>query len=404
MTTYSLQSFPYNQLTLGNPYALQGGGSYFTKLTANNKAIYIQFPLCMTKNGVVETKRNTYIDLMFERVEDSDLVNWIEQVEQKCQDLIDVKKQLWFSNEITREDLESMMSPISRNYKSGKKILIRVNLHMDKKTNQSVCRLYDENQNIKTLAELTNDVSIIPLLCLEGIKFTSRSFEIELSATQILFTTPPTFLATNPTTHNAQTNSPEPFLLIKKDHPSTIQNTPTPIQPQSLEKPELSTVVMNTNIQPIIKNETKEQNKEEIKNETQINTLEQKLKREIKKENTKDEQPQQSQSQPQPQPSVKKQVKEMEEVTLDDLMNNKEKDDEPIHLKNKKEVYYGIYKMALKKAKRMRRLAIQAYLEAKEIKSKYMIDDLDESDTDTDNEQYNHSDDEEDDTYSEEDT
>jgi hypothetical protein len=69
----------------------------------------------------------------------------------------------------------------------------------------------------------------------------------------------------------------------------------------------------------------------------------------------------------------------LEEVTL-------EIDDniESITLKNPNEVYYEIYRAARVKAKHMRQVAVEAHLEAKEIKSKYMLSDIDDSDDDFD--------------------
>ena len=49
-----------------------------------------------------------------------------------------------------------------------------------------------------------------------------------------------------------------------------------------------------------------------------------------------------------------------------------------ISLKNPNEVYYEIYKAARIKAKQLRKVAMEAYLEAKEIKSKYMLTEFDD--------------------------
>jgi hypothetical protein len=53
-----------------------------------------------------------------------------------------------------------------------------------------------------------------------------------------------------------------------------------------------------------------------------------------------------------------------------------------INLKNPNEVYYEIYKVAREKAKQLRKVAMEAFLEAKEIKSKYMLSDFDDSSSD----------------------
>ena len=54
---------------------------------------------------------------------------------------------------------------------------------------------------------------------------------------------------------------------------------------------------------------------------------------------------------------------------------------ETITLKKPNQVYYEIYKKAREKAKEAKKHAILAYLEMKNIKKTYMLDDIDESDS-----------------------
>ena len=65
------------------------------------------------------------------------------------------------------------------------------------------------------------------------------------------------------------------------------------------------------------------------------------------------------------------------EVSLDDLSNHS---DDILELKKPNQVYYKIYKAAREKALKMRQSAIEAFLEAKQIKTKYMLHNLDDSD------------------------
>ena len=55
-----------------------------------------------------------------------------------------------------------------------------------------------------------------------------------------------------------------------------------------------------------------------------------------------------------------------------------------MHLKLKKptEVYYNMYRIAKQKAKELKKNAIAAYLEAKQIKSSHMLEDSDSDDSD----------------------
>ena len=64
------------------------------------------------------------------------------------------------------------------------------------------------------------------------------------------------------------------------------------------------------------------------------------------------------------------------EVNLDEL--------DSITLKNPNEVYFELYREARNKAKQAKRSAIIAYLEAKNIKKTYMLDNLNDSDSEFD--------------------
>jgi len=55
---------------------------------------------------------------------------------------------------------------------------------------------------------------------------------------------------------------------------------------------------------------------------------------------------------------------------------------EPMKLKKPNEFYYEIYKKAKEKAKLAKKEMMIAYLEAKNIKKTYMLDDLEDSDSD----------------------
>jgi hypothetical protein len=55
---------------------------------------------------------------------------------------------------------------------------------------------------------------------------------------------------------------------------------------------------------------------------------------------------------------------------------------ETITLKQRDDVYYEMYREARRKAKIAKDLALSAFLEAKQIKNKYMLDDISDSDED----------------------
>ena len=75
-------------------------------------------------------------------------------------------------------------------------------------------------------------------------------------------------------------------------------------------------------------------------------------------------------------------------------INTNSEDLETIHLKKPNQVYYEIYKEARKKAKQAKKDAIVAFLEAKNIKKTYMLEDLEDSEDSQDSDMDNISDEE----------
>ena len=56
--------FDFSKITISQPVAVQGG-AYFTKIKYDNKPLYIQTIKCITKQGLNETSKKAYIDLMY---------------------------------------------------------------------------------------------------------------------------------------------------------------------------------------------------------------------------------------------------------------------------------------------------------------------------------------------------
>lgn len=82
-----------------------------------------------------------------------------------------------------------------------------------------------------------------------------------------------------------------------------------------------------------------------------------------------------------------KEKEEIIEVSLDDLeiINN----NEIIELNKPNDIYYKKYKEARKKALEIRNKSIEAFLEAKQIKTKYMLQNLDDSDSSNNSDDFN---------------
>ncbi len=336
--------FNFKTISLGDPQPLNGhAGFYFTQLSVGNenKALCLQLPECVTKQGIVNIKNGKYLDLMFERGSNDELMRWVEQLEYTCQDIIDSKKDLWFQSELTRDDIETMMTQIARLYQSGKYMLMRV--FMD--TPNSKCIAYDENEIGFDLELLEANKPIIPLIVIEGVKFSTRSFEISLKLVQVMVMGKMEKKSTclikkkqqDLGDYSLEENSVVSVPAVVEHVPVQVPTqAPMPVQvPMPAPMPVLEKAVPEPVLaQPVL---------------AKPNTV-------------------------LAQPAIKK--NEIEEVTID----YDEVEDDSIFLKKPDEVYYELYKKAREKAKQCRIAAIEAYLEAKQIKTKYMLFDEDDSD------------------------
>ncbi len=98
--------YDFTKLYLGPPSTLSGG-AYFTRLLyGSNKPLYIQTPKSLCKQGFVKSGKKIYIDLMFDN-NDTIFINWVENLEAKCQELIFSKSSSWFETKLEKDDIES---------------------------------------------------------------------------------------------------------------------------------------------------------------------------------------------------------------------------------------------------------------------------------------------------------
>lgn len=400
---YIDKDFDFNGLSLAHPNGLQGG-SYFTKLSVNNESLYLQTKRCKTKQGVVKTVKKTYCDLMFDK-NDSEVVDWFENLEERLIELIYEKRNLWFHNELDREDISSSFSSPIRTYKSGKFFLVRVHLSHANILSSGEFNCYDEQgQSVDPNTLNDQDLKVIPLIEIQGVKFSSRNFSVEISLKQmmVLKKEEDTFnkclitIPTNPIVEKEDINNDidsldssdtkEENIENKGDvvvEAATINKTETNNKlvsndnenikieltelssndSSSINSSENDTVEEVTNVtDTILEDKSNDTNKKLDKSSDEIQTKDLSLEKEDIESND-DNKP--------------KGLEEFE-VSLETL---DVKDSDVVKLRQPNEVYMEIWREARKRAKQARKAAIEAYLEAKNIKSTYMINELDNSDS-----------------------
>ena len=360
------ENFDFSKLSLAHPTGVQGG-AYFTKIENNKKPLYIQTVKGQTKQGFVKTGKKYYCDLMFDKNAET-LVNWFENLEERCRKLIFEKRDAWFQNSLDENDIEAAFNSIIRIYKSGKYYLVRTGVKNDSQGLPAV-KIYNENEVQLTHEDIKEDTNIISILEIQGIKFTSRNFQIEMELKQIMV------LSSEPVFNSC---------LIKKD--KKISN--------EIVKP-LEPIINNIVLENVVSNDSLEEIKEfspeiehEVKNEViekveEVQKVAEELPKLIKEQNIKEDEPQEITLEfEELEENIEENKDGLKELGATDL--NLDANLEAIQLKKPNQVYYELYKEARKKAKLAKKNAIIAYLEAKNIKKTYLIENLDDSDSEFD--------------------
>ena len=187
MTIYKVgESLDTTNFKLSHPVP-NPGGTYFSKLTINNNddQFYLQTPKCKTKQGIIKTGKKKYTDLLFSEL-NSDFVEMITKVEEKIQEMIFKKHEIWFANtDLEMEDIQnSFISPV-KVYK-GKNYLMRANLNSLRNNIDNIVPIFNEKEVAKDLEDITTDSDIITILEILGIKFSQRYFQLEINIKQIM--------------------------------------------------------------------------------------------------------------------------------------------------------------------------------------------------------------------------
>ena len=405
------KDFVFSNISLGQPTTIQGG-AYFTKILYKDKPFFIETPKSLSKQGFVKNGKKMFCDLMFDNTNE-EFINWVENLETKCQQLIHEKGDEWFQNKLEMNDIETAFTSALRIYKSGKYYLMRVNVKMNYNTNIPLVKIYNESEVPLNIDDIKSDTNIISIIEIQGIKFTSRNFQIELEMKQaMVLNTYEMFESclikrnstAKPVVETKITHLEENRVIYKSNMEDPV------IVYRNMDEKMDDHVTLSTNIvsdssleefTPTIENASLEENKpseiifQDSKKDGDDNTN---IKEEVVHLTLKDEIPLEEETKKIESPETNVYLKIEEKETPDQnqihctIENDelKEMNDinldidtlEPMKLKKPNEFYYEIYKKAKEKAKQAKKDMLVAYLEAKNIKKTYMLEDLEDSDSD----------------------
>jgi hypothetical protein len=373
--------FDFNIIKLSKPIAVSSG-QFMLKFTVGEIPLYINPPKCALKLCQKGGKR-TYCDFIFSQENDS-FIWWIENLEKLSQEKIYENRAQWFESDLEKEDIENYFTSTLKIYKSGKNYILRTLLPSLQQQQKEKFKIYDENENEIQFDSITENMQIMCVLEVQGIRCSASSFQIDMLVKQMMVLQPVNIFDK---------------CILKKTQQNEMQHN----EMQQNETQQNETQHNETQHNETQQNETQHnetQQNETQQNETQQNddlSLLENLKKEekldipektmiiIKNEEEKSEKKINLEEMEESPTNIINEVKkipssqdELYEVDFD-INDIDEKD--AITIKQRKEMYVEMYVEARRKAKIARDLALSAYLEARRIKNTYMLEDiLDESD------------------------
>ena len=369
------EKFDFTKLVLSSPININGG-NHFIKYNYDGCPLYIKLPLCSIKQGIVSTSKRIFCDLMFTN-ENTEFIEYIENLEQYSQKYIFNNRQKWFETELEENDIENSFNSCMKIYKSGKYYCLRVSV--PRILGKSNLKIYDENEQLVEIENIKEDDKVICALEVQGIKCSARSFQIEMEVKQMVLI--------------KQKNIFEKCVLLKKEQRQILQNQESVIEKESKD---LSTEHINEIIVDDIEEENQVDLDNKVEEENQVD-----LDNKVEEENQTDlDNKVEEENQVDLDNKVEEENQESEptEINIEEIISSQEIKEcqEPheceipleqfnsdiLSLKKKNDVYYEMYRKALSKAKMAKEMALNSFLEAKNIKNTYMLDDIDDSDLD----------------------
>ena len=375
-------SFDFSKLSLGHPNGIQGG-AYFTKLLYNSSPLYIQTTKSLTRQGFIKSGKKYYCDLMFDNNSEI-LIRWFENLEETCQSLIFEKSESWFQNSLEKNDVESAFNSVIRIYKSGKYYLLRTNVKNNINNEPSI-KIYSENELPLTVNDVTPETNLISILEIQGIKFTSRNFQIEIELKQSMV------IDSEPIFDECLIKSQKKIGDIKKQ----IENTLETNSIKNENKLNFDLPIKNRSYDDGVENVENIENVDfgDNKSTTISNIMDNDLNDSLyENENVDHEDNIDNDNLDAQSKTLTDADENNSDINFDIEDLNKEEDSnkedlkeidfnvsleenslETLTLKKPNQVYFELYKEAREKAKLAKKAAIIAYLEAKNIKKTYMI-------------------------------
>jgi hypothetical protein len=209
--------FDFSLWKLRYPLHLPGGQS-FCKLTSgpDRKPLYLETPICLTKNGFIRTAKKMSCDLIFTVLEHADFLAWTDSLvdclqseilnhstlaPEQPEDGLNKGHDIWFQNDFGEDDIDDVFIPILKTSSGGRTFSMRINVPLSaiqgSKHMQPAIKVYDENENDVPIDTITSSTKVVAILEVKGIKCNTHSFVLDIIMKQMMIINPSSALDTD---------------------------------------------------------------------------------------------------------------------------------------------------------------------------------------------------------------
>lgn len=334
-----------DRVTIAKP--VSKNGSHFIKTLDVDDPIYYLAPKCFVRQGFVNHGKKVFCDLVFSH-ENSEFFSWLENLEEKVKAGIYEHRDKWFETALDEHDIDSSMTPPYKPYKSGKFFIIRANVPTA--LGKINIKVYDENEEETDAEAIKENTHVLAVLEFQGIRCGVRSFQFEIELKQLLIVEPEKIfekcviasgvtkqrLPAAAATINIHRPGPEPPTELAVDIDDARKEAPPTDELHSAQIED-----------PL---------PEPAATEIEVSS-----------------------------PRIIDMSGPIEMFDEDFPLDNSEPSNQlPIRLKSRNDVYYKLYKETRQRAKEAKREALANYLEAKRIKTTYLLEDVSDDESDLD--------------------
>jgi hypothetical protein len=397
-------SFQFDNISLTTPASI-AGGAHFSKIFVNRTPLYIQTPKCFTKNGIIGSGRKMYTDLVFTN-DNEEIIQWMEVFESTIRRKIYDNRGKWFDTEMSEDDIEGCFSPMVKLFRSGKQYCVRVGINS--RPDAKPLKIYDEDEMVVEVSQINEKTPLIAILEIQGVRCTSKSFCIDIEMKQLMVMKPSDLFdsciilkgrqgttnggnstndgkgptQTSLSTDQKQTIVDEPILVedsllveepILVEEPLSVVDPPLDEEPILVEEP-LSVKDPLSVVDPPLAKDPKNDLEYLAKNDDSRIVIDTPSTADLIQSS-------------EPLPNDGKDylgLSGSDDILEVDLNVDQIDQADTFQLRDKKEVYYEMYREALQKAKGAKAMALTSFMEARRIKNLYMLNDLNESDEESD--------------------